>query len=160
MMDGIREWTTVLCITAVIAVMFELLSPSGKMEKMMRFALGAFLICALLVPLTGTATQISIDFSTGEVTQPELSEFQNRVDAQTEQAITTNLQTLALQALAEEGITPQKMDVRMDRLEDDSISITEIVLYLESKDQYCAGSAKQILESELGISTEVVVNQE
>lgn len=160
MMNGIREWATVLCITAVIAVMFELLSPSGKMEKMMRFVLGAFLLCALLVPLTGTATQISVDFTTGEVTQPEISAFQNKVDEQTEQAITGNLQSIALQALAEEQITPQKMDVRMDRMEDDSISITEIVLYLASEHQYSASTAKQILENTLGIPTEVVINQE
>lgn len=41
-MNGIKEWSAILCLAALASCMLEMIIPSGRMEKIMRFVLGGF----------------------------------------------------------------------------------------------------------------------
>lgn len=47
-MNGIKEWSAILCLAALASCMLEMIIPSGRMEKIMRFVLGGFLLCAMI----------------------------------------------------------------------------------------------------------------
>ena len=50
-MSEIREWASVICMSALAAALLQSLAPSGTMERMAKFVIGAFIICA---PLKGS----------------------------------------------------------------------------------------------------------
>ena len=43
-MNGIKEWSAILCLAALASCMLEMIIPSGRMEKIMRFVLGGFTV--------------------------------------------------------------------------------------------------------------------
>ena len=51
-MNGIKEWSAILCLAALASCMLEMIIPSGRMEKIMRFVLGGFLLCAMISPIS------------------------------------------------------------------------------------------------------------
>ena len=59
-MSGIREWTTVICLAALVAAVLQSLVPNGSMERMAKFVIGAFVICALISPLSKMIPQIGV----------------------------------------------------------------------------------------------------
>lgn len=159
-MNGVIQWATVVCLAAVVGAMVELVTPSGRMEKMVRFVLGAFMICAIITPLTGTAFKITFDFSaTSSQNQEAMDSFQQQLDQQTLQVAAGNIKALAQEALQEEGITPQKIEVFMDTSDKDSISITNLMVSLDQSEEGSRVKARQILESKLGLPTEVTIDE-
>lgn len=58
-MTAISSWAVVICIAAVICGVLELLAPSSRMNGILRFVFGGFMLCAVIVPLS----EIDLDFS-------------------------------------------------------------------------------------------------
>ena len=159
-MHSVIQWATVVCLAAVVGAMVELVTPSGRMEKMVRFVLGAFMICAIITPLTGTAFKITFDFSdSSPQNQERIESFEEQLDRQTLQVAANNIKALAQEALAEEGITPQKIEVFMDTSDKNSISITNLAVSLDQSQEASRVKARQILESKLGLVTEVTIDE-
>lgn len=155
-MSGIYEWATVVCLAALTGALVELLTPSGKMEKMVRFVLGAFMICAILTPLTGTAAKITFDLSGNPASiQQDPAVFQKKLDAQIGEAASQNVRDLAVEYLEQEGIRTQKIEVLMDTSGKDSISINKLIVHLGTEQSIGKSKAKQVLEEKLGLPVEV-----
>ena len=51
-MTAISSWAVVICIAAVICGVLELLAPSSRMNGILRFVFGGFMLCAVIVPLS------------------------------------------------------------------------------------------------------------
>lgn len=158
-MTAIREWATILALAALAGAMLELLAPSGAMEKMVRFVLGAFMICAVLTPLAGTVAKISFDFPTGGAAEEELSEFQRQADEQALAIAAGNIKYLAAEALEEEGVIPEKIEIFMDTSDKGSISFIRIIVCLSADDAEKKQDVAALLEEKLGLETEIRVGQ-
>ena len=82
-MNAVYQWATVVCLAAIVGAMIELITPIGRMEKMVRFVLGAFMICAMIAPFTSTAIKITFDLPTeNSIRQEDTSSFQQGLDQQ------------------------------------------------------------------------------
>ena len=79
-MNYVREWAAIICFASVACTMLELLSPSGKMEKMMRFVFGAFMICAMITPLIGIVDTINLDFKIDHQKNTEVCDFTEKLN--------------------------------------------------------------------------------
>ena len=148
-MTAIREWATILALAALAGAMLELLAPSGAMEQMVRFVLGAFMICAVLTPLAGT----------GGAAEEELSEFQRQADEQALAIAAGNIKYLAAEALEEEGVIPEKIEIFMDTSDKGSISFIRIIVCLSADDAEKKQDVAALLEEKLGLETEIRVGQ-
>ena len=51
-MTTISSWAVVICIAAVICGVLELLAPSSRMNGILRFVFGGFMLCAVIFPLS------------------------------------------------------------------------------------------------------------
>lgn len=158
-MNAIREWTTIICLAALASAMVELLTPNGRMERMVRFVLGAFLICAVLTPLLGTASKLTFDLRLNQVEAADNSAFQKKLDAQVAAAVTGNLKELTQEILQKEGVEAQKIEIFMDTGQDGSILINKMTVQLDKKDENRQVSTRKRLEEELGLPIEVIVNE-
>ena len=152
-MSAVREWSTIICFAATVCTMFELMCPDGKTEKMVRFVLAAFLICAMISPLTGTVSKISFDLDKDSV-QTNNSVFKKKVSETTISVASDNIKSLATQELSLHNVYSKKIDVFMDTNENGSISMIKMKVYLKEKQSH--QDVKKILEDKLGIETEIV----
>lgn len=158
-MSTIQQWATVICLAALVGTMVEILTPIGSMEKMVRFVLGAFMLCAIITPLVGTAQKINYSIQQPDVNTSSITVFQNQLDGQLNSVASEKIKALAAEILQKESINAQKIDVFMDTSQNNSISIIKVTVYLNAKDVYKKERAKQLLEDNLGLSTEIITEQ-
>ena len=59
-MGAVREWSAAICLAALAAALLQGLAPSGAMERMVKLVLGAFVLCALAMPLKNLGMQLSL----------------------------------------------------------------------------------------------------
>lgn len=159
-MNGVMQWATVVCLAAVVGAMIELITPTGRMEKMVRFVLGGFMICAIITPLTGTATKITFDLPAQTwQSQETAASFQEDLNEQVLQVAANNIKELAVEALQKEHITAQKIEVFMDTSDESGISINNLVVTLDESRRGDQAQVKKILENTLGLPTEVSIDE-
>lgn len=155
-MDGVAQWASVICIAAVVCTLFELLSPNGKLEKIMRFVLGLFVICAIIIPLGQAVLNINLDLSGIEQFEADDSSFSEKVNEQTENIGKESVIQLTKQVLNKIGVTPKKVEISMDTKEDNSISIVLVTVYVDREYKEDKIKIKNTLEEELGLDVSVV----
>lgn len=133
--------SAVLLVTAICIVSSGLfiLTPKGKMEKVMKYALGIFFIASVI------AAVLSIDFNV-DFNLDVKDDF-----SQTGTEITNaTAETAISQILLKNNINPLKIEVDTDKSLDNSISIKRVVLTLEKEEDF--NRAAQIIKEETGIT--------
>lgn len=157
-MDGFASWAAVVCICAVIAAIVEMLVSDTALEKNVRLALGAFMLCAVIIPLGGAAEDIKgvFDIGSEEYSQngfPEAAD-QSRLDY-----VKRQIMMLINERLEENGIRPVKTEVFTDIDDDNSITMITAEITLGHNDARRASLAGRLIKKELGISCKTIITQ-
>ncbi|MBQ4154032.1 MAG: hypothetical protein IJE01_02380 [Clostridia bacterium] len=135
-MKGIILSITVIC---VISAALFFLCPKGKMEKVMKYALGIFFISSLIVAVL--SADFNVDFNL---------DTEGNIE-QTETKIADSTVTVAIsQILLKNHIRPIKIELDTDKTKDGSISIKRVLLTLEKDEQF--DLASKIIKEETGIT--------
>ncbi len=156
-MKEIQQWTAVICLAALTAALAQSLLPSGSMERMGKFIVGAFMICVMIAPIAKFAPQLRLSLGgTAEKTLPQSPALESTVDSQIAEASQKSISNLVTAELAQKQIKCKNVRAVMDTKQDGRISITKIIVTLDAKDAAKAEAAQEYLEKELGLKTEVV----
>lgn len=154
-MDNISQWATVICIAAVVCVLFELLSPKGSMEKMLRFVLGLFMLCAIILPITQGAFTFHFDFSPQESFEQK-SDFEQQTEEQIKELGKESVSTLTQQCMNKMNVEAKKIEISMDTKQDNSISIVMVTVTIDPKDKDQKIKIRDTLKKELGLEVQVI----
>lgn len=158
-MKEIQQWTAVICLAALTASLAQSLLPSGSMERMGKFIVGAFMICVMIAPIAKFAPQLHLSLSsTSGKTVTQNQTLESTVDSQITEASRKSISNLVTAELAKIQIKCKNVRVVMDTKQDGRISITKIIVTLDAKDTARLQEAQKYLEKELGLKTEVVSN--
>lgn len=157
-MNGVREWSTAICMAALVAAMMQSLVPNGSMERMVRFVIGAFIICALIVPITKIVPQISVTLQKSASTQDN-TQFKGTVEKQLYTAAQQSITNLVVAELNNMNIKCENVNVIMDTNEDGSISINKVVVILAKGYGTDRQKALAQLEKTLGVKMEVTADE-
>ena len=155
-MSGVREWATVICLAALSAAMLQSLMPNGSMERMAKFVIGAFIICALISPISQVAPHISTILRTEGRSTQENTMLNSTVNHQFEDAARQSITNLVQSELKQMGIFCKNVQVIMDTDADGSISISKVIVTLDREEASGRAGVSSTLEKTLGIQTEVV----
>lgn len=158
-MSGVKEWATVICLAALSAAMLQSLVPNGSMERMAKFVIGAFIICALIVPASKAAPQIRAGLETENRSAKENQNLNSTVERQYKDAARESITGLVQSELKQMGINCKNVQVIMDTDENGSISITKVVVTIDGKTASGRAGVSSALEKTLGIQTEVVSDE-
>jgi len=157
-MNVVREWTTAICMAALVAAILQSLVPNGSMERMVKFVIGAFIICALIVPITKIIPQIELNLQDTSGVQ-ESPNLKGTVDQQLHSAAQDSITNLVNTELNNIDIKCKNVNVIMDTNDDGSISINKVVVILAKGYGGEAQKASAQLEKALGIKTEVTADE-
>lgn len=146
-MDEIRKAVLSLCFSLVFLGLASVALPSGKMSKPMRIILG---ITILAVFVTVFRSSYDIDISPKNYGNEEMisEDLSATMDKQYISAAEQSAKDIIIEALQEKNIKYSAVDVSMDILEDNCISINEVVVCIEgdSSDNYTVEkTVKEIL---------------
>lgn len=157
-MNGVMQWAAVICLSALVCGMLELLVPDGNMEKMVRLVLGAVLLLAVLSPLTGTLGKLDLHAIGQNIETTDTASLTETVNQQIVQTAQENVQAVAQEILEENETFPQKIQVMMDTSQDDSISITKLIVTLDKEDNNRKDEARRLLEEKMELPVEVTAD--
>lgn len=158
-MDGVAKWATVIILCAVICLVIEMLLPSGKLEKSVRFVLSAFMICAIIFPFGEMAFGLQVELSRIEVPSDEYEEFEDSIDDTSIGLAKISISNLISERLKEIDVSAEKIEVNMDSVDKDSISIIEAIIYVSKEYKDNVLLIKSTIEKELEVNCEVVVTE-
>lgn len=158
-MKEIQQWTAVICLAALTATLAQWPLPPGSMERMGKFIVGAFIVCVMISPISKFVSQANLALSESTGPEKQQSEkFENTVENQVEEESRKSITSLVTAELSRIGMKCKNVQVTMDRNKDGRISITKVIVCLNSKNAADAQKAKEYLEKELQLKTEVVLN--
>ncbi len=159
-MSAIREWSTAICLAALVAALAQGLVPGGSMERMEKFVIGAFIVCALIAPLSRAVPRLALALNgSGSAAGKETSSrLESTVDDQMRSAARKSIASLTASELARMNLRCKNVQVDMDTNEGGSISISKVTVTLDKKDAARCREAQEALTAKLGIRTEVVVD--
>lgn len=152
-MDSISSWAAVICIAAVICGVLELLNASPKMDKVLRFVFGGFMLCAIIVPLS----DIDIDFNALPNTDDFFSEstVEETVNTGTVSVVTDKISALVNESLTKINVTAQKVDIDMDIDKDNCINMITVILKLQKSDAEREQEIRTLITQDLGLPCEI-----
>lgn len=149
----------VVCLAAIVAAMVQGMVPSGSMERMAKFVIGAFILCALLLPASKIVPRLGGELSqNGREAEPD-SRLSSTVGRQYEDAARQSISNLAAAELGRAGLRCKNVQVMMDTNQNGSISITKVIVTLDSKNAADRQRAAKVLNRALGLKVEVVSDE-
>ncbi len=157
-MSEIREWASVICMSALAAALLQSLAPSGAMELMAKFVIGAFIICAIIMPLSKAVPKISMNIkSSGETTSGSTS-LNSAVKGQMETAAQSSIKNLIAAQLKSMNVRCKNVSVSMDTDADGRISINKVIVTIGKENAADIGRVSAGLEKTLGFKAEVATD--
>ena len=156
-MDAVASWAIAICICAAAGLLLELMAPNGAMDKILRFVLGAFMLCAVLFPagnmVQGINRQLqSIDFDSSTSTR-----FSEKVEEQSQQVAKTSVISLVEACIEKTGAEAEKIELTMDSGEDGRISIILVTVSVKPEYKEQQLKIKASIEEELGLDAKIKI---
>lgn len=146
----------IICLAALASSLLEFISPSGAMEKMVKYVLGAFLLVAIITPIATFSPVFNLNGG-GQSADTGQSGFSDTVQNQYNTAVEDRMKTLVQSQLSEISIRNANVSIMMDTNKDNCISITKIIIDLPNQYTDRQEEVRATVEKNLGIKTEVKV---
>lgn len=152
-MTAISSWAVVICIAAVICGVLELLTPSSKMNGILRFVFGGFMLCAVIVPLS----EIDLDFSTIPPIDEISSSVMEDTSKQSVEYVKNSVAELVKSKLEEIPAEAEEISIDMDIDEDNCINMITVRLKISAEDLQLSEKIRSKITDELGL--ECLINE-
>lgn len=156
-MNAVKAWSLAICLAVLAASMLHNLVPNGSMERMIRFLIGAFVICVMIQPITSIIPEINFDVQQSFPSQTD-DRLQNTVNRQMTDAAQQSIRNLVISELSQMNIKCKNVSVFMDTREDGSISINKVIVTLAKGYGAYRDAAVEHLKKVTGLKMEVAAN--
>ena len=148
-----EKWAAAVAICSAVCCIVELLVTNTRLERTVRFVLGAFILCVLIMPLKG----FTGDFSGILSEIPDSPEFSEDISRQREELLRKEIKVLVEKTLKESGTEPYAVKIDMDIDDSSCISIITAEVTLKRSDAYKARYVRSVLNDKLSIKAKTVI---
>ncbi len=152
-MQPLQTWAVSVCAAAIVCAILYRLFPDTSVGKQGRLLLPTLFLFVLISPLFSaggmTWTPVDIDVTT------DVAALQAQVRRQTVQHVNDTLLRMVNQALAGHGYRAEKVVTDMDIAENGSISMGQIVVYVDERTVQRSALVEQIAAERLGMAVTV-----
>ena len=150
-------WAAAVCLTVLAAALLRMVCPEGNFSRLMRVILGAFVLCALIQPVSALA---GADWgkADSEPVMAQAESYAQQAQERSEEIMGSSLESLIRTELARAEIPVEKISVLVDTGEDESIRIKQIQICLSRTEDI--ERARALLEESLELETEVYAGEE
>lgn len=154
-MESLKYIGMSICITTVITSIFTMLLPNGKLDNVIKFAITLFFLTSIISPFLNTDLKLDFKTFSEEIISTNASLEVDISDAFIDIAklhIEENINKL----LTENNINNKKISIDINILDDTSIYIEKVKVYIDFVDDDIIENINNIITNEIGISPEII----
>lgn len=155
-MQIINNFSISVCVVAILSSLFEFITPSGNMKKIMQFIIAMFVIFSVALPFLNLVNNFNLNML--NISKSE-ENMENNLDINNIYTKTSQekLNKLIEKTLKENEITAENIETNMDINESGSIDINKIIIYLKKEDKNKALKTEDIIKKDLGLNCEIKI---
>lgn len=158
-MNGIKEAAVCICVCCVLCGTLKMLVPSTSFDKLIKLAIGVFLVCSVVAPVRKAVNEISSPHIT-LVTVEENERMEKAVldfsSGMLENMVSGQIES----ALLSEGVEAKDIKIYMDILQDGSISISQAEVILSADDYANRDTLSRTVYSRTGVNVKFITEVE
>ncbi len=158
-MEGIKEAAVCICVCCVLCGTLKMLVPSASFEKLIRLAIGAFLVCSVAMPVGKAIKNIRIPKITSAVIE-ENGKMEAAVTTFTSEMLDSMVSGQIESALQSENVKVKEISIRMDILQDGSISISQAQVTLSADDYSRRDDLLKTVYTRTGVYVKFITEEE
>ena len=148
-MNGLSAAVVTACAASLIGAVVSGFVTDGGIKKILGLVLGAFTICAMIVPVSRAA-------SYGELTATADEACQKQLVNTTRQ----NLEVTLTAILNQNGIYPEKVEVILAFADENSIIISQVSIYISNSDISQTAKISQLTEQSFQIKPDIIRSED
>ena len=155
-MSGLSVAVITACAASVICSLLSQFISDGGMKRVLSLVMGAFMICAMLLPVSKALVSFRPDPEKyqgfDELTATADEAFSAQVVKQTQK----NLEQTLCALLEQNGITPRDCRIILAESENSGIIISQISIYIDQSDSLNADTVTALVRQHFGMSPRVI----
>ncbi len=159
-MNGLSAAVVTACAASLIGAVVSGFVTDGGIKKILGLVLGAFTICAMIVPVSRAASDFSVNIenhqSYGELTATAAEAYQKQLVNTTRQ----NLEDTLIAILNQNGIYPEKVEVILAFADESSIIISQVSIYISNSDISQTAKISQLTEQSFQIKPDIIRSED
>ena len=157
-MENISYAAKVICIASLCAALLNIFSPDGTMKKSFKYALGVFVLCAVIIPVK----DINIDLPDilQNVSYGKLSEdYTFETDGIAKDEFERRINYMIEERLKSRGISGPNIQTFTDIDSDNCIYIKKTEIYIDKEYTDKISELKADIENYFGIKADIFVTR-
>lgn len=160
-MNEVRNWATLMLGCLILCVISEFFIPTGKIGKTINIILSLFVMTSFLTLIIPKNKLFSeFHFDSPKINLKSYEKFQKKINDQTNTLAEKNIKSIIKQLLLDNNISAEKIEIFMDRNEDNCILIIKCKIYILNEDVTVKEKIKNEIEKKLNIETEIISKNE
>ena len=151
-----RRWAVAVCAAALIGTILRHLFPENRLGQQGQSLITCLFLCVLLSPISSLFQDVKLpNFTRGNTV--DSADLTARMRQQVVAQVNDTLLQMANRSLSVYGWSAKKVVTDMDIEEDGSISMGQIILYVDEEVARRGTAVRQIVEERLGAPVEVAI---
>lgn len=159
-MNEVIIWACSICAGAAVCLVCEMLLPSDKISKIVRFAVGTFMIGIIILPLGGIVNSVASELDNVKIEENQDSELSRNSEDKATELAKENISSIVEEHLEKIGVKPQKIEIITDSDKLSDITGIESVIYITNEDRGQILNIKNTMKNDLGLECTVMVSGE
>ena len=159
-MSGLSAAVITACAAALIGSVVSGFVTDGGLKKILGLVLGAFAVCAMIVPVSRVVSEFSVSLD-GHQSYEELSATAD--EAYRKQLVGStkkNLEDTLTAILSQNGIYPEKVEVILAFADESSIIISQVSIYISNSDISDTARICQLTEQSFQITPRIIRSED
>lgn len=152
-MEYIKQWALGLVLTSVIGTVILVVSPSGSMEKQVRFAVSLVILIMLVRPLTGLLDIKDTSFENNGILNENASYAS---DDYFVVAFKNELNNKLVELIENEGINVIETEIEVSVNDKKEVAVESVAVFIADTNEI--STVKNLIKNEYGIIAEVEVS--
>lgn len=155
-MQFFRGWVLIICLSIIGVSILEMITLNEKMNKIINFILGLFLLCSIIFPIKNFKFSDKT-FDNNIKSSFKDDDFNSLVSNQSQELAKNNLKILINEYLKKENINAQKIKIFMDTGKDNCISISKAEIFICKDLENRKEEIKNLIKKEFEINTDIII---
>lgn len=155
-MSEVILWASSICAGAAVCLVCEMLLPSGKISKVVKFSVGVFMVGVIMLPLGNVINSVTSELDNIKI-QEYSSDFKGASEQDAASLAKENVRELVEKQLGEIGVSAQKIEIITDSDKLSDITGIESVIYINNKDRGQSLKIKNRIQDRLGLDCRIAV---
>ena len=159
-MSGLSVAVVTACAVSLLGAIVSCFVTDGGTKKIISLVLGAFMMCALIVPVSKAVSEFSVNTDSHPSYESISATADEAYQKQLVSATRTKLKETLTAILNQNNIYPQKVEVILAFADESSIIISQVSIYISNSDISKTAQISRLTEESFQITPDIIRSED